>query len=311
MRAFVTGAGGFVGRPLCDRLRRDGWEVVSLRRAAPEGGAEPGTIYRDLDSPEPWDETLRGIDVVFHLAAHVHQMDGAEPAVFFRVNAGATARLAAAGLRAGVKRFVFLSSVKVHGESSGDSPFRETDSLHPLDAYGKSKLAGELELLRLGVEGLSFVIVRSPLVYGPGVRANFLSLMKIVDRGLPLPLASIRNQRSLIYIGNLVDALVTLASSPAAGGETFLVSDGQDLSTPELVRHLAAALSRPARLLPVAPLLLRVAASLLGKTATVERLTGSLAIDTSALREKTGWRPPFTVDEGLRSTATWFRERFR
>ncbi|HVT04899.1 MAG TPA: NAD-dependent epimerase/dehydratase family protein [Thermoanaerobaculia bacterium] len=314
MKAFVTGASGFVGRELCEQLQKAGVEVVSLQRGnKPAGEQTPGAsaVHRDLNSPEPWDDVLQGVDVVFHLAAHVHQMGGGDPASFFRINTDATRRLAEASARVGVGRFVFLSSVKVNGESSGSSPFRETDPPRPLDAYAKSKLAAELELQRLGASGLPFVIARSPLVYGPGVKANFLSLMKIVDRGFPLPLASVRNRRSLIYLGNLVDVLRTLGSNPEAPGATFLVSDGEDLSTPELVRRVAAALNRPARLLPMPQSFLRGTAALLGKKGEIARLTESLAVDISALRSRLGWLPPFTVDEGLNETAAWYREHSR
>jgi len=309
LKALVTGATGFVGRALCAQLALDGVEVVPVVRDHGVARGMRNAVCRDLDSPEPWDEVMRDVDVVFHLAAHVHQMNGGDPETYSRVNGDATRRLAEAAARAGVKRFVFLSSAKVNGESTESTAFRETDPPHPEDSYGRSKLAGEQALQALAQAGLSFVIIRSPLVYGPGVKANFLSLLRLADRGLPLPLAGIQNRRSLIFVGNLVNVLTTAASDPRAVSQTFFVSDGDDLSTPDLIARVGAALGKRARLFPVPSAFLRLAASMLGKKAQLERLVGSLSVDTSAIRSKLGWRPPFTVEQGLRETVAWYREQ--
>jgi nucleoside-diphosphate-sugar epimerase len=223
-----------------------------------------------------------------------------------RVNCDAAVRLAeaAAGL---VQRFIFLSSAKVHGEDSGGGTYAEEDAPDPEDSYGRSKLEAEQALTETGARnGMELVIIRPPLVYGPGVKANFLRLLGWIDSGLPLPFASVRNRRSLIYLGNLVDAIARCAEHPAARGP-FLVSDEETVSTPELVSRIARALERPARLFPAPPALLRVAGMIAGRRDEIRRLTGNLAIDSSRARRLLDWRPPYTLDAGLAETARWFR----
>jgi nucleoside-diphosphate-sugar epimerase len=223
-----------------------------------------------------------------------------------RVNCDSAVRLAeaAAGL---VRRFVLLSSVKVHGEDSGSGVYGEDDALTPEDSYGRSKLEAERALTETAARtGMELVLIRPPLVYGPGVKANFLRLLSWVDSGLPLPLASVHNRRSLIYVGNLVDAIARCAEHPAARGP-FLVSDEESVSTPELVSRIARALGRPQRLVPMPPVLLRVAGMIAGRRDEIRRLTGSLVVDSSRARQVLDWRAPYTLDAGLAETARWFR----
>jgi nucleoside-diphosphate-sugar epimerase len=228
-------------------------------------------------------------------------------AEYRRINVEGTRSLAAAALRARVRRFVLLSSVKVHGERSVQ-PFTEVDAPHPEDAYAVSKLEAEAVLKQTLAAGQTqWTILRPPLVYGPAVRANFLRLIRSVARSVPLPLAAIDNRRSLVYVGNLVDAIRTCLEQESAGGRTWLVSDAEDLSTPELVRRLARALGSPARLVPVPVWALRLAGALSGKTAAVNRLVDSLQVDSTAIRIALRWAPPCSIDQGLLETARWFR----
>ncbi|GFO59331.1 UDP-glucose 4-epimerase [Geomonas silvestris] len=311
-RVLVTGAAGFVGTALCSRLVREGYQVRAVLR---EGGRTllpagvEGVALPALGGATDWGEALEGVDLVVHLAARVHQLRETAPdplAAYRAVNVQGAVRLAREAARAGVRRLVFASSVKVHGEGGGD-PYRELTPPAPLDPYGISKWEAEQALWRVAEEtGLEVVVLRPPLVYGPGGRANFFKLFRVIERGLPLPLGSLKNRRSLIYLENLVDALLTALRHPAAAGETFLVSDGEDLSTTQLVRRAAQALKVPARLVPFPAALLRLAGVLSGRNATVQRLTGSLAVDSSRIRERLGWRPPYSVGQGLEETARWY-----
>lgn len=268
----------------------------------------------ELGPGTAWTDALRGVDVVFHLAARVHQLEdtAADPAAEYRrVNAAGTEHLARCAAARGVRRMVLVSSVKVNGESR-EQPYRDDEAPAPADPYGVSKLEAEQALARVArATGLEAVVLRPPLVYGPGVKANVLRLLRAVDSGLPLPLGGVRNRRSLVFSGNLVDALVACGTHPGAPGHTYLVSDGEDVSTPGLIRAIAAALGRSARLVPVPFPLLRAAGAILGKGAAVERLGGSLMVDSSGIRRELGWAPPFTLREGLERTAAWYRERGR
>jgi UDP-glucose 4-epimerase len=221
---------------------------------------------------------------------------------FRAVNVDGTLNLARQAAQAGVRRFVFLSSIKVNGEGC-EEPYREGDAACPQDPYAISKWEAEQGLRQIELEtGMDVVILRPPLVYGPGVKANFQRLLAAVDKGWPLPLGAVGNRRSLLYLGNLVDAIQLCLVHPAAAGQTYLVSDGEDVSSPELVRRLARAMGCPARLLPVPPAWLRLAGGLLGRRAVVERLLGSLVVDSSRIRRELGWSPPFRLDAGLAET---------
>lgn len=309
---LITGATGFVGRSLCENLLMRRMRVRgTVRIVEPLAPLPTGVEVVPMDSIGPetdWAEALTGVDTVVYLAARVHVMDETARdalALYRQVNVAGTERLAEMAAAAGARRFVFLSSVKVHGEESAE-PYSEESIPAPLDPYGLSKWEAEQALGRIAQKtGLEMVILRPPLVYGPGVKANFLNLMKIVARGIPLPLASIDNRRSLIYLGNLVDAIFTAVTHPRAAGRTYLVSDGEDVSTPELVRRIATALCRSSQLMPVSPALMRLAGRLTGKTAVVDRLLGSLVVDSGKIRQELGWRPPFSMAEGLRTTVQW------
>jgi nucleoside-diphosphate-sugar epimerase len=307
MRVLVTGASGFVGAALCRELLARGHTVrAAVRRLVPPGTVPPRLhqiLVPDIAAEFDRRALVDGVGTVVHLAAIAHRSNQIEGELR-RVNCDAAVRLAQA---AAGRRFVFLSSVKVHGEDSGSGTYAEDDALNPQDSYGRSKLEAELALNETAARnGIELVIIRPPLVYGPEVKANFLRLLGWVDSGLPLPFASVRNRRSLIYVGNLVDAIARFAEHPAARGP-FLVSDEESVSTPELVSRIARALERPARLFPAPPALLRAAGMIAGRRDEVRRLTGNLAIDSFRARRLLDWRPPYTLDAGLAETARWFR----
>ncbi len=307
---MITGGTGFIGSALLSALHgRTVHRTVRRTSASPHPG---DTIISDISPNTDWQAALQGIDCVVHLAARTHVLDdnGSDAlAAYRKINVEATRHLAQQAATAGVRRFVFLSSIKVNGEASGVRPFTRDDVPQPLDAYGISKREAEDALQSIGADsGMEVVILRSPLVYGPGVKGNFLRLLQAVERGTPLPLASISNQRSLVYVGNLVDAIIACIDAPAAAGKTWLVSDGEDVSTPVLIRKLAAALGKSPRLLPCPPALLHCAATLFGKQAAVMRLTGSLVVDSSALRRELGLQPRYSLDQGLNATARWYHQ---
>lgn len=265
----------------------------------------------DIDPHTDWRGALAGVDCVVHLAARVHVMHerAADPLAEFRkVNVDGSLALARQAVAAGVRRFIFVSSIKVNGEGTAPGrPFAADDALAPADAYGISKLEAERSLLALAAEaGMQMVIIRPVLVYGPGVKANFRSMMSWLSKGVPLPLGAIHNRRSLVALDNLVDLILTCMNHLAAAGQVFLVSDGEDLSTTELLRRMGAALGRPARLLPVPAAWLDGAARLLGKGAVAQRLCGSLQVDIEKTRRLLDWTPPVTVDAALRETARHF-----
>lgn len=265
----------------------------------------------DIGPETDWSGILQDVDAVVHLAARVHMIQELAPnlyTLYQQMNVDATRRLAEQSEAAGVHRFVFLSSIGVHGAINRGQPCSEKSHPAPYNHYTQSKWQAEQLLQQIATESaMQVTVLRPPLVYGPRVPANFLALMRLVDRGIPLPLGAVQNQRSLIYLGNLVSAIQHCLEHPDADGQTFVVSDGDDVSTPELIRRLARALGKPARLLPVSTCWLLAAARLTGKMATLERLTGSLLVDSRHIRQELSWQPPFTMDEGLVETARWFR----
>lgn len=317
MNILLTGANGFVATALIARLLRDAATrrivAVSRRGAVFPSGVESVRIA-DCGPDTDWRSPLRGVDVVVHTAARVHQAEAGPDALtdFRRVNAAGTLNLARQAVEAGARRLVFVSTVKVNGEAAvSGRPFGAEDAPAPVGPYAVSKRDAEDALRALSHEtGLEVVIVRPPLVYGPGVGANFLRLVRWVDRGLPLPLPYSRgatpNLRSLIGVDNLADALVRCAEHPGASGETFLVSDGEDVSTEDLARRIARELGRPARFVSVPPAMMRV---LPGGEGLRRRLFDSLQVDASPIRERLGWTPPSTLDAGLAETVHWYRAR--
>jgi len=314
-RVLLTGATGFVGSAVLERLvGHPDLELVLAGRRRPVVHESEAVFFpvAGLDADTHWGEALQGIDVVIHTAARVHVMkDAAEDplAEYRRVNVEGSLALARQAASAGVRRFIFLSSIKVNGERSDPGhSFTAEDQPGPVDPYGRSKWETEQALHALGQEtGLEIVVIRPPLVYGPGVRANFLMMMCWLHRRVPLPLGAVENQRSLVARDNLVDLIATCIDHPAAANEVFLVSDGEDVTTTELLRRLGEAMGKPARLIPVPIPLLKGAALVMGKQPVANRLLGSLQMDIEKTRVRLNWEPPVSVDEGLRKTADHFR----
>ena len=317
MKVLVTGANGFVGNALVTQLLADNLVVIGVVRSKdsilPDGAGR--FLILDILDEIHWNSMLEGVTVVIHTAARVHVMDDsvADPLVEFRkVNVDATLNLARQAADAGVKRFIFISSVKVNGEITQlGQPFQPNDNYIPDDPYGLSKYEAEQGLLALAKEtGMEVVIIRPPLVYGPGVRANFASMMKWVNKGVPLPLGTIKNQRSLVALDNLVSFIIHCIDHPQAANEVFLISDGEDVSTTELLQKVAKAFGKQARLVPVPVSWMSFAARLIGKGDMTNRLFGSLQVDSSKARNLLGWKPVTTMDEQLKKTAdAYLREK--
>jgi len=304
---LVTGANGFVGRALMTRLAASGVPARGASRLPRPGCSAVG----EIDSATAWGGLLPGVSAIVHLAARVHVMtDGDRDPLraYRRVNVEGTLNLARQAAAAGVRRFVFVSSIKVNGEGTAPGrPYTAAARPAPEDPYGVSKLEAEDGLRALAAEtGLEVATIRPVLVYGPGVRANFLTLMRALYRGWPLPLGAIHNRRSLVAIDNLVDLIDTCTRHPHAAGGTFLVSDGEDLSTTDLLRRMAAALEVKARLVPVPPGLLAAGARFAGRGAMAKRILGSLQVDITQTNANLGWTPPVTVDAALAATARYF-----
>lgn len=307
-KILVTGATGFVGRALCAEIERRGWDVRRVSRAG--GGSSLG--LGELDGRTDWSDVLTGRDAVVHLAARVHRTGRAEAsdtAAFMTTNRDAAIKLAEDAARSGVRRVVFLSTIKVNGEGRA-APYTVEDAPAPVGAYATSKWEAEQGLVDVAARtGLEVVNIRPPLVYGPGVGGNFRGLVRLVRRGLPLPLASVRNSRSLIGVTNLASAICTALEHPVAAGRTYLVSDQHDLSVPELIQTIARAADVPARLFPFSPSLLRLASALVGREHAFQQVAGSLTVDSSLISRELGWRPVRSVDEELAAMMTALRRR--
>lgn len=301
MKILLTGSTGFVGRALTQVLVREGSEVIAVARSEDRiknGGASAAKAYiePDLNATTDWRLPLMHTDVVIHCAALAH----GEPGDVRSTNVEGTLNLARQAADVGVRRFIFISSIGVNGSSSS-RPFTESDPPNPKGPYAQSKLEAEQALWSVQREtGLEIVIIRPPLVYGSQAPGNFGTLVRFVDKGLPLPLGSVRNKRTLLGLDNLVDLIRVCLEHPAAANQVFLAGDGKDLSTTELLRGVARALGRPPRLIPVSPRLLRLGARILGKEAMAEQLLGSLQVDILKARDMLGWEPPLSVEEGLR-----------
>lgn len=314
---LITGGTGFISKALFTSLLSNNYKVRTTVRETAELEKLPvgitGLTTGNLVHVTDWKPFLDGVDVVVHLAAHVHHMqdDGSNSEeTYQQINVKVTQALAETASKSGVKRFVFISSIKAMGEETEPhETWNESSPCKPQDAYGRSKYDAEQALTDISHKtGLEVVILRVPLVYGPNLKANMARLFRIVDRGLPLPLGKVKNTRSLLFVGNLVDAIRLSLDHPKAVGQTFLVSDGEDISSPELIRRIAHALNRPARLLPFPPSVLRWAGRLTGKSSMVDRLLNSLEIDSSMIRKELNWTPPFSMNQGLQETSAWFKK---
>jgi nucleoside-diphosphate-sugar epimerase len=316
-RILVTGANGFIGQALCSALSEAGFIVRGAVRVQEAGALKEKVIdivpVGDIGPETDWTAALNGIDAIVHLAGRA-PMTGEilkDPlSEYRRVNTAGTEHLARSAVKAGVNRIVYLSTVKVNGEMTGDAPFSESDISNPEGYYAISKWEAELALQWIARETrLEVVILRLPLVYGPGVKANFLRLIDLVARRIPLPLANVNNRRSLIYLGNLTDAIATCIIHSKAAGQTYMVSDSENISTPELVRIIASAMGIKPRLMPFPLFLLRVAGRLTGKIELVRRLTDSLSINSDKIRRELGWKPPFTLEQGICEAVKWYKSR--
>lgn len=313
MRVFITGGNGFVGKALCERLSREGFDIqIGYRSVIPERISFPNATavpIGDIGKDTSWAEHLRSVDIVIHLAARVHILKDHlnEPLKAYReTNVLGTKRLVQESITAGVRRFIFMSSIKVNGESSV-LPLSESDSPAPEDAYGISKWEAE-QTIRETVVGstMEYVILRPPLMYGPGVKANFYRLIRAVEKGIPFPLKTVNSRRSMLYLGNLIDAIRVCMLHQAAGNETFLISDGEDISVVDLVEKIGRNLGKHARLIAVPQKLLLTIGRLTGYQGELRRLLTPLQIDNRKIRTKLTWDPPFSLEEGLRDTVKWY-----
>lgn len=319
LKILVTGANGFVGAALISRLilalPNRKVRACARRSSACLPSDVDSVLVEEITGNTDWQAALNGVDVVIHTAARVHVMSdkAADPLSEFRkVNTEGALNLARCAAACGVKRFIFISSVKVNGESTtASAPFHADDNPHPVDPYGISKAEAEYGLKEIcSASDMEFVIIRSPLVYGPGVKANFLNMMKWVYRGMPLPLGAINNKRSFVSVYNLIDLIVHCIDHPKAANQIFFVSDGEDLSTTELLLRVGRALGVPARLIPIPENWIMKGASVIGRRAVVQRLCGDLQVDMAKTCELLDWRPPVSIDEAMRKTARAFKEEF-
>jgi nucleoside-diphosphate-sugar epimerase len=316
MRVVVTGANGFVGRPCCKALTEAGHLVTAVVRTPARGeglAAERVVPLGDLTARTEWAHVLAGADCVVHLVARTHVLNenkaGAD-AVYNAANVGVLEGLAEAALRAGVSRLVFVSSIKVNGEATHGKPFTAADAPAPEDAYGRSKAAAEQRLREIAPRGgMDFVILRPPLMYGADVRGNMVRLFGLVEKGVPLPFASIRNARDILAVSAFVDLIALAVASPEAKNRVFLARDGAPVSTPALVQAIATALGRKARLVPFPPAVLAAAGRWTGHEGEVQRLIGDLEIDDAETRTRLGWKPRLGMSEALAETAEWFKMR--
>ncbi|GLQ74566.1 UDP-glucose 4-epimerase family protein [Vibrio penaeicida] len=311
MKVLVTGGTGFVGSRVSQKASNMGWDVSVQHRNTVQVDKRFDFFQLDLGLETDWDDALCGVYCVIHCAARVHQMKEDEASAFKayqRVNTEATIHLARQAVKSGVRRFIFLSSIKVNGESTGiGKAFTSKVDTAPLDPYGNSKYEAEIELQRLSKEtGLDVVIIRPPLVYGPGVKANFRSMMKIVHTGVPLPFGCVKNARSLVYIDNLVDLILECVTNDKAGGQTFLVSDGKSVSTPEIFNAISSSMSKRYFMLPIPVHMLTLAASLLGKKAVMDRIAGNLEVDATDTFSRLNWQPSISFQEGIQRTVDHF-----
>jgi len=311
-KILITGCNGFIGKPLSERCLASGGRVVGVVRNPSKQMSIKGISLKCVGEIGPdtdWGETLKGVEAVIHLAG-IADTSGKTASVrrIHQVNAAGTEHLARCAAHAGVRRFVFISSIKVHGETC-EALIRETDPLNPCSDYAASKMNAETAIWEISnTTGMEAVILRPAVVYGPGVKGGFFQLMSWIAKGTPLPLGAIQNRRSILFIDNLIEGIMNALTHASAAGKTFLVADPDALSTPELIRRLSNSLSVSARLYDVPVSLLRLLAVVCGRKKEWMSLTGSLWADTSKIQEEIGWRPTASVETGIQKTALWFRE---
>ncbi len=317
-KILVTGASGFVGHAVIKSLREQGHVICGTTRdETAKRGPENIPLYLvpKLDKDTDWDNVITGADVIIHLAARVHEMGNqtnSQQQEYITVNEEGTQKLALSAANAGVKRFVFISTIKVNGEKTYDRPFTENDEVNPNDFYSISKSNAEKSLLRIHENtGLEVIILRVPLVYGPRVKGNFYTLLRACFRRKLLPLKSIKNCRSFLYVENLASAITRCVSTPNTGSKIYLLSDGVDISTPKLIEIISFFLDVRPRLFYIPLGVLFLLGRLFGKLAVVERLTDSLQVDSTLIRKELEWSPPFSVEEGMKRTLEWFNEQQR
>lgn len=315
MRVLVTGATGFVGRAVCRMLHQAGYVARAVVRDGRQelSGASEIVAVPTIGRLTDWRRELVGVDHILHLAGKAHdlQLRATQEADYYEVNEYGTRRLAEVASQSGVQRFIYLSSVKVNGEET-ETAYCEDSVPQPAGVYGRSKWLGERALMEYaGRGGMEVAVVRSPLIYGPGVRANFLRLLQSVERGWPLPFGGIKNSRSIISVWNICNLLLFLLASRKGPGRVWMASDGVDVSTPELIHCIARGMGRRVSLLPVPPMILRGVGSILGKRREFERLCGSLRIDISRTRGDLGWSPPFVFSDSIERTVSWYLHRER
>ncbi|CDT94230.1 UDP-glucose 4-epimerase family protein [Vibrio coralliirubri] len=306
MNMLVTGSTGFVGSRIVELAKERDWAVIPVVRKQ----IEPLTnslVIPSIDASTDWSGAFEGVDCVVHCAARVHQMNETEQdaLIAYRdINTLGTLNLAKQAAEAGVKRFVFVSSIKVNGElSEPNLPFEPNLKNTPQDPYGLSKYEAEVELAKLSKEtGLEVVIIRPPLVYGPGVKANLLSMMRLIDKGIPLPFGAIKNQRSLVYLDNLSNLILTCCEHPSAPGYTFLASDDQDVSTTQLMQTIAHAMGKSPRLIPIPMSWIQAGSSVLNKQHIAQRICGNLQVEIGLTKDILGWKPPVSFEQGIKRT---------
>ena len=313
-KILLTGSTGFVGSVIVDQFKSSDSQLCPVVRYIKDDSPQNAIEVGDIDGNTDYSRALSGVDVVIHVAARAHIMndESSNPLAEYRkVNVAGSENLARQAAAAGVKRFVFISSVKVSGESTtAKLPYSELMKPAPEDAYGQSKYEAEEVLKQVSVDtGMDVVIIRPPLVYGAGVKANFLSLLKLSSLSIPLPFGAVNNKRSMVYVENLVDFIIQCIEHPNAANQTFLVSDGEDLSLKSLITYIRKAMGKPALLLPVPVGLFKLAGKLTGKSGVVDRLVGNLQVDASKACELLDWTPPFTVEQGIAATVLDFKNR--